>query len=82
MKNIQQDKASRRRKQPHAEVEKNRPGNGHSYQIGPATRFDFEGQNLTPYGGLLPVATMLDNLGLEELVGQYVKVKRIPRAIS
>jgi hypothetical protein len=80
--NTHQDKASRRRKQPRAAAEKTESGNGHSYQIGPATRFDFEGQNLTPYGGLLPVATMLDNLGLEELVGQYVKVKRIPRAMS
>jgi len=25
--------------------------------------FDFEARNLTAYGGLLPVATMLENLG-------------------
>jgi putative transposase len=33
-------------------------------KIGASTRFDFSGKNLTPYGGLLPVATMLEKLGL------------------
>ena len=32
------------------------------------TPFDFEGKNLTAYGGLLPVATMLEKLGFEEIV--------------
>ncbi|HVX13455.1 MAG TPA: IS1380 family transposase [Pirellulales bacterium] len=50
--------------------------------IGSHTPFDFKDQNLTPYGGLLPVATMLEKLGLEELVACYVKTKRIPRALS
>ena len=28
--------------------------------IGASTPYDFEGRNLTAYGGLLPVATMLE----------------------
>ena len=37
-------------------------------KIGASTQFDFSGKNLTPYGGLLPVATMLEKLGFQELV--------------
>src|SRR6058998_3979827 len=29
-------------------------------KIGTSTPYDFTGKNLTPYGGLLPVATMLE----------------------
>ena len=29
---------------------------------------DFRGKNLTPYGGLLPVATMLEKLGFQWLL--------------
>jgi hypothetical protein len=32
-------------------------------KIGSSTPYDFEARNLTAYGGLLPVATMLENLG-------------------
>src|ERR1039458_3599618 len=32
-------------------------------KIGASTPIDFSGKNLTPYGGLLPVATMLEKLG-------------------
>jgi hypothetical protein len=32
-------------------------------KIGASTPYDFEGRNLTAYGGLLPVATMLEKLG-------------------
>ena len=28
-------------------------------RIGASTPYDFDGKNLTPYGGLLPVITML-----------------------
>ena len=31
-------------------------------RIGGSTPYDFEGRNLTAYGGLLPVATMLEKL--------------------
>ena len=31
-------------------------------KIAGSTPFDFDGKNLTPYGGLFPVATMLEKL--------------------
>jgi hypothetical protein len=43
--------------------------------------YDFNGKNLTPYGGLLLVATMLENLGFQQLVEETVTVKRITRAM-
>lgn len=52
-----------------------------SSPIGAHTPFDFNGQNLTPYGGLLPVITMLEKLGLEALVVASFKIKRIPRSL-
>jgi hypothetical protein len=39
-------------------------------KIAASTHFDFEGKNLTPYGGLFPVATMLERLGFEKLVNE------------
>jgi hypothetical protein len=37
---------------------------GHSEpnKIGASTSYDFSAKNLTPYGGLLPVATMLEDV--------------------
>ena len=32
-------------------------------KVGVSTPYDFEGKNLTAYGGLLPVATMLERCG-------------------
>ena len=37
-------------------------------KINASTPFDFTGKNLTPYGGLLPVVTMLEKLGFQSLV--------------
>lgn len=37
-------------------------------KIRASTPYDFEGKKLTPYGGLLPIATMLEKLGFQELV--------------
>ena len=37
-------------------------------RFGASTPFDFSGKNLTPYGGLLPVATMLEKLGFQALL--------------
>jgi hypothetical protein len=51
-------------------------------KIGASTPYDFSGKNLTPYGGLLPVITMLENLGFQSLVEQTVTSKRIPRAMD
>ena len=51
-------------------------------KIGASTPYDFRGKNLTPYGGLLPVATMLEKLGFQSLVEKTVTVKRVTRAMS
>jgi hypothetical protein len=46
-------------------------------KIGASTPFDFQGANLTPYGGLLPVAAMLEKLQFPELLQQHVTIKRL-----
>jgi hypothetical protein len=51
-------------------------------KINASTPYDFNGKNLTPYGGLLQVITMLENLGFQSLVEQTVTSKRIPRAMD
>jgi hypothetical protein len=45
-------------------------------KIGASTPYDFKARNLTAYGGLLPVATMLEKLGLQQLVEETLKIKR------
>jgi hypothetical protein len=51
-------------------------------KIGASTPFDFSGKSLTPYGGLLPVATMLEKLGFQQLVEETLTVRRIPRVMT
>src|SRR6516225_1768497 len=51
-------------------------------KIGASTPYDFEGKNLTAYGGLLPVATMLERLRFQQLVEEILTVKRVTRALS
>ena len=51
-------------------------------KINASTPYDFNGRNLTPYGGLLPVITMLEKLGFQPLVEQTLTSKRIPRAMD
>ena len=82
MKNNQQSRRRQGAKQAGTTGAPAAHGEGYPYPVGATTSFDFEGQQLTPYGGLLPVATMLRNLGLEELVNLLVKVERVPRAMS
>jgi hypothetical protein len=48
-------------------------------KIGPATPYDFDGKNLTAYGGLLPVGTLLEKLGFRQLIEETLKVKRLTR---
>src|SRR5450756_112767 len=50
-------------------------------KIGPATPFDFDSKNLTAYGGLLPVGTLLEKLGFRQLVEETLKVKRQTRVM-
>ncbi len=51
-------------------------------KINASTPYDFSGRNLTPYGGLLPVVTMLEKLGFQSLVEGTLTSKRIPRAMD
>lgn len=51
-------------------------------KIGASTPYDFSAKNLTPYGGLLPVATMLEKIGFEKLINETVTVKRITKAMT
>jgi len=51
-------------------------------KIKASTSFDFEGRNLTAYGGLLPVATMLEKLGFLDLVAETLTVKRPTKALT
>ena len=54
----------------------------HPNKIGASTPYDFSGKNLTPYGGLLPVATMLEKLRFRQLVDETLKTTRIPRVMT
>ena len=51
-------------------------------KIGSSTPYDFDSRNLTAYGGLLPVATMLERLGFQQLIEETLTVKRLTRAMS
>ncbi|MEK7994932.1 MAG: hypothetical protein AAB403_14095, partial [Planctomycetota bacterium] len=59
-----------------------REPNSQPNKINSSTPYDFRGKNLTPYGGLLPVATMLEKLGFQSLVEETVTVKRVTRVMS
>ena len=52
------------------------------YKIGASTPFDFGAKNLTPYGGLFPVATMLEKLDFKKLAEETLTIDRIPRAMT
>jgi hypothetical protein len=49
--------------------------------LGVPRLFDFRGRNLTAYGGLLPVATMLEKLGFQQLVEETPAIKRRTRVM-
>jgi len=50
-------------------------------KIGGSTPYDFSARNLTAYGGLLPVATMLEKLGFQQLVEETLTIRRQTRAM-
>ena len=52
------------------------------YRISASTPFDFTAKHLTPYGGLLPVATMLETLGFQALIAETLTVGRLTRVMS
>src|SRR6516165_792389 len=51
-------------------------------KIGASTPFDFQGSNMTAYGGLLPVATMLEKLQFQQLIEEHVTIKRVTSSMS
>jgi hypothetical protein len=51
------------------------------FRIGSSTPYDFTGRNLTAYGGLLPIATMLDQLGFQQLVEETLTIQRLTRVM-
>ena len=53
-------------------VDEVKPG---ANRINAQTPYDFDGRNLTAYGGLLPAAAMLEKLGFEELVHETVNLE-------
>src|SRR6266851_8530725 len=69
---ISRSKHTRKPRVPQASAERPSQPN----KINANTTFDFEGKNLTPYGGLFPVATMLEKLKFQELIEEIITVKR------
>ncbi len=51
-------------------------------EIKASTPYDFSAKNLTPYGGLLPVATMLEKIGFQSIVEATVRVGRRTRIMD
>ena len=50
-------------------------------KISSSTPYDFDGKNLTAYGGLFPVGTLLEKLGFRQLVEETLNVKRQTRVM-
>jgi hypothetical protein len=48
---------------------------------GASTPYDFAARNLTAYGGLFPVATMLEKLGFRQLVEEKLTIQRQTRVM-
>jgi hypothetical protein len=51
----------------------------HGHYVGDS--YDFSARNLTAYGGLLPVATMLEKLGFRQIVEDTLTIRRQTRAM-
>src|SRR5437879_2305901 len=51
-------------------------------KIGAFTPYDFHSKNLTAYGGLLPVATMLEKLEFQRLLEETLTGKRVTRSMT
>jgi hypothetical protein len=56
-------------------------GHREPLKIGASTPYDFTARNLTAYGGLLPVVTMLETLGFEQLVEETLTINRVTLAM-
>ena len=57
-------------------------GRSNPNKIGACTPYDFAARDLTPYGGLLPVATMLEKIGFQERVEETLTVERATKVMS
>jgi len=51
-------------------------------EIKASTPYDFSAKNLTAYGGLLPVATLLEKVGFRSLLEETLTVRRRTRVMS
>jgi hypothetical protein len=51
-------------------------------EIKASTPYDFSAKNLTPYGGLLPVATLLEKVGFQSLLEETLTVRRRTRVMG
>ena len=51
-------------------------------KIGASTPYEFKAKNLTAYGGLLPIATMLEKLEFQSLVEETITCSRETRVMS
>jgi Transposase DDE domain group 1 len=68
---------------PEKPVERGKEGpRGKANKVGATTRYDFEGGVLTPYGGLLPLAALLEKLEFLQLVWEKLTVQRQPASLS
>jgi hypothetical protein len=52
-----------------------------AYKIGASTGYDFEAHNLTVYGGLLPLTTMLEKLGFQQMIAEILIIHRQTRSM-
>jgi hypothetical protein len=74
--NRDQHSSERRAKQASSEVHSN------PNEIGASTPYDFCAKGLTPYGGLLPVATILEKVGFQEVVEETLTVATTTKVMS
>ncbi len=51
-------------------------------EIKASTPYDFSAKKLTPYGGLLPVATLMEKVGFQSLLEETLSVGRRTRVMS
>ncbi len=55
---------------------------GKANKVGAMTRYDFGGGVLTPYGGLLPLAALLEKLDFLKLLWDKLTIQREPTSLS
>src|SRR2546422_10273484 len=76
---VRQEKEDRKKK-PARQAFRESPSEPNKMEA--STPYQFSGKNLTAYGGLLPVATMLEKLGFQALVEETITCSRDTRVMS